>query len=76
MSGWTDAPIVEVPLWQPCPACGSPAEPIYLRYFRSADGSSTRRCVCRACSARFVLIAAPPDDDGWLPNFGKSENDD
>jgi len=59
---WADSPIVFVEAIV-CPACGTP-RPILVRSDKGGDGSTSRKCICRACSQRFVAVIE-------LPDFGK-----
>lgn len=43
-----------------CPHCGE-LDPVIVRTQpRETDGSFTRRCVCRSCSRRFLIVFEPP----------------
>ena len=68
MSLWSDAPLVFVTEIH-CPSCLSP-RPIIVRSVAGGDRSRSRRCVCRSCSGRFILVIEPS-----LPEFGKSQLD-
>ena len=72
MSGsWQDAPYVFIAL-PSCPSCGS-LKPIIVRSESNGDNSTTRKCVCRSCSKRFLIVTEPPDDA--LPKFGMDDHD-
>ncbi len=67
MSSWSDAEIVFVQAIA-CPYCQA-LRPIVVRSSPiESDGSRTRRCICRRCSRRFVVVVEPPE--GTLPSFG------
>lgn len=56
-----------------CPHCGSLEPPHIVRSLAGGDGSTTRRCICRRCSVRFLLVIDP---DVWpevLPATGSDE---
>jgi hypothetical protein len=49
-----------------CPHCRAP-RPIIVRSEAGGDGSITRKCVCRRCSAKFKIVLElpnPGNDDG------------
>ncbi|HJN08473.1 MAG TPA: hypothetical protein QF564_07255 [Pirellulaceae bacterium] len=69
MNTWIDAPMVFVTA-PACPVCLS-VKPMIIRSEQGGDGSTSRKCVCRRCSSRFVLVIEPP-----LPEFGRAELDD
>ena len=58
---WSSAPICFVRAIV-CPYCGSDRHTI-VRSNRETDRSITRRCVCRTCSRRFLVVieVQPPD---------------
>ena len=68
---WSDCPLVFLP--PPpvahCPRCGVAGPHGIVRSRAEADRSVTRRCVCRTCNQRFVVVVDP---DG-LPAAGKTE---
>lgn len=70
---WSVAPMAFV-VAPHCPRCGA-LRPIIVRSMpREADGSSSRRCVCRKCSRPFVLVIEPPrEPEEPLPNFGRTD---
>lgn len=71
---WTDAPMVFIPAVA-CPDCRA-VKPIIIRSTRENDGSTTRRCVCRRCSVRFLAIIEPPEEiEEPLPKIGNDESD-
>jgi len=67
---WSDTPIVFV-VAPHCPSCGA-MRPIIVRSEQGGDGSTSRRCVCRSCSSRFVVVVEPPE---CLPDFGRGVDD-
>lgn len=66
---WQDAPLVFV-VAPHCPRCLAP-RPIIIRSEQGGDGSVSRRCVCRSCSSRFVVVIELPGDG--LPESGRDE---
>lgn len=69
---WKDCEIVFIPRTQ-CPHCQSP-RPIVIRSERGGDGSTSRKCVCRSCSRRFVVVIEPTEENSaTLPEFGKAD---
>ena len=66
---WLDAPPVFIPR-PACPHCGHPRWITVRSMARESDGSQSRRCVCRRCSQRFVLVFEIPEDS--LPIVGGS----
>lgn len=54
---WADAPIVFV-VAATCPNCRAP-KPIIVRSQSETDGSVSRKCICRRCSKRFVIVLEP-----------------
>ncbi|QDT06894.1 hypothetical protein K227x_53170 [Rubripirellula lacrimiformis] len=60
---WKTAPMVIIEA-AACPVCFA-LKPIIVRTEQGGDGSSSRRCVCRECSAHFLLVIEPP-----VPNSG------
>ncbi len=71
MSHWDQAELVFLtrPL---CPYCRH-EKWISIRTLQGGDGSSSRRCICRKCSRRFILVFEPPDEPPeFLPKFGSS----
>jgi hypothetical protein len=52
---WRDVPTVRIPLVK-CPSCGSTSKQIIVSSRRRRDGGRSRRCVCRACGSRFMII--------------------
>lgn len=68
---WQDAPLVFITAPH-CPRCLAP-RPIIIRSEQGGDGSVSRRCVCRSCSSRFVLVVEMPGDG--LPKIGRGEYD-
>lgn len=67
-SSWRSVPVVHVPRPR-CPACGTPEYPRLVRSVANGDGSQTRRCVCRHCGQRFVLVMDPD-----LPTTGSNDD--
>ncbi len=65
---WDSAPLVFVTA-PACPVCLS-VKPMIVRSEQGGDGSTSRKCVCRRCSSRFVLVIEAP-----LPEFGKTAED-
>ena len=64
---WTDAPIQFVPM-PTCPSCGAQEDYVGIRVMPTeADGSYSRRLVCRCCSKKWVLVFEP------LPESGKPD---
>ena len=62
---WSSAPIAFFKL-PACPFCGSP-DRITVRSSREADGSTSRKTICRQCSQRYVLVLEPGEG---LPRSG------
>lgn len=64
---WQAAPEVYIPLppRPACPACGSFDPPDIRRSENQGDGSTLRRCICRACGAPFRLIVDPDISTDW-----------
>lgn len=58
---WGAVPVVTIPAPPvvTCPRCWSPLYEIIRTMAAEADGSQTRRCLCRGCSRPFVVIADP-----------------
>jgi thiol-disulfide isomerase/thioredoxin len=54
---WHDVPLVFI-VAPSCPHCRA-GKPIIIRSQTENDGSVTRRCVCRQCSRRFLLVVEP-----------------
>jgi hypothetical protein len=67
---WDSVPMLFVPLVR-CPSCTSPDGHTIVRTFTEADGSITRRCICRACSRPFLLIVDPTENS--LPETGRDD---
>jgi len=59
MGTWDTAPILFMAAIA-CPYCGAP-RPIVIRSARGGDGSTSRKCVCRKCAGRFVLVVELPE---------------
>ena len=59
MTTWDTAPLVFVEAIC-CPHCGA-LRPIIVRTSQGGDGSRSRRCVCRRCSRRFVVVVELPE---------------
>lgn len=58
MTTWQSVPIVVVP--RPCcPHCGDAGYPEIKRSAGGGDGSMSRKCVCRSCGGRWVLLIDP-----------------
>jgi hypothetical protein len=57
---WAHAPVIVIP--PPprlsCPHCDRLGHMI-VRSVAGGDGSQTRRCVCRHCSGRFLVVIDP-----------------
>jgi len=70
MSTWSDVPYLFVPMVS-CPFCRS-TRPITIRSEQAGDGSTSRRCICRKCSRRFVVVLEPPERD-TLPDSGNEQ---
>ncbi len=45
-----------------CPSCFA-TKPLILRTLDGRDGSRSRRCICRSCSMRWILVIEPPCQD-------------
>ena len=60
MADWTDCEIIVIPPAPRacCPECGHDRH-IIIRSMTSADGSVTRRAVCRHCSSKFIVLVDP-----------------
>ena len=43
-----------------CPHCHQ-VKPIIVKTLDGGDGSKSRRCVCRSCSMRFVVVIELPE---------------
>lgn len=56
---WSDAPLVFVEAIA-CPRCGS-GRPITVRSQTEADGSVSRKSICRQCSGRYIAVVEPPE---------------
>ena len=70
MTAWSGAPIIFVHAIC-CPRCKA-LRPIIVRSSPiEADGSRSRRCICRRCSQRFVVVIEPPGD---VPDFGSGQS--
>ena len=71
MTTWLDATAVFVKVPR-CPKCGG-REYITIRSMaRESDGSKTKRCVCKRCSGRFLIVSEESDEE-FLPDFGGSD---
>lgn len=68
MADWSTAEIVYIPAVA-CPGCAA-LRPIIVRSQSEGDGSVSRRCVCRRCAERFVVVVEPPEP---LPEFGRED---
>jgi transcriptional regulator NrdR family protein len=70
MTTWLDAVPVFVTIPR-CPFCGS-RERILIRSMPTeTDGSKTKRCVCKRCSRRYLIVSEDSEDS--LPIFGDSD---
>jgi DNA-directed RNA polymerase subunit RPC12/RpoP len=58
MTNWQDCPTIVIPRAR-CPRCGSITPPIIFRSMSGGDDSVTRRCVCRDCSRKYVILIDP-----------------
>ena len=56
---WDNLPMVFVAA-PACPYCQSP-RPEVVKSLTNGDDSTTRRCVCRECSQRFIIVVELPD---------------
>lgn len=56
---WASVPLIFVPAIA-CPVCRS-ERPIIVRTQSENDGSRTRRCICRVCNGRFLVVIEPPE---------------
>lgn len=63
---WSSMPLVFVPVITPrCPSCGHTGF-VRLRSSSGGDGSVSRRCICRQCGSRCVIVlerSAPSGQD-------------
>jgi hypothetical protein len=66
-STWASAPIVFITPSPPtaCPACGCLRHEIVRTMPAEHDGSRTRRCVCRECRAKFLVVVEPDFASDW-----------
>ncbi|BBO34731.1 hypothetical protein [Lacipirellula parvula] len=64
---WTNVPTVEIPPPPKayCPACQSGDFTIVRSMGDQGDGSVFRRCVCRSCSAPFLVVVDPMLASDW-----------
>ena len=60
---WDNLPMVFI-TEAACPYCMTP-RPALMKSLPNGDDSTTRRCVCRECNRRFVVVVE-------LPEFGDS----
>lgn len=51
-----------------CPKCGESRPTIVRSMPKESDGSYSRRCMCRKCSTRFVVVFESPEN---LPTIGR-----
>jgi hypothetical protein len=64
---WASVPITFIPPAPApaCPACGQLGHRIIRSQGRETDGSISRRCVCRHCSAPFLVVVEPELASDW-----------
>jgi len=70
-SPWAGCPLVFIPAPPVvhCPVCGNVGHIIIRTMPTESDGSFSRRCICRACASRFVLVLGTDNDS--LPAAGR-----
>lgn len=65
---WTAAPMIYRQVVA-CPVCGCDRKPVIVRTQpRGTDGAFSRRCVCRRCGSRFLVVFEPAEES--LPETG------
>ncbi len=72
MTTWNEAPMIFVPIVQ-CPRCKHQGHITVRSMPVESDGSRAKRCVCRRCSMRFVVVSEPDESEFLeaLPKFGR-----
>jgi hypothetical protein len=79
MTTWDSEPFVVIEKIL-CPWCAATSGRLVVRSELSADGSTTRRCICKGCSRRYVVILELPQssraevDNAYHPGNGGQAN--